>query len=118
MRPSLVVTAVTIGALVLIPGGVSAAPPGQGLQDPIPVECEGLGSIMVTETRGGAPTAWGNGTHVVVQSLTVTAPDGTVVFSARWGNKTGLTTFTCEAVFEENGLVLRAVAQVAVIPPS
>jgi hypothetical protein len=119
MRRTLLIPAVSVSLLTLIPGMASAAPPGEGLTEPFPVECAGLGVVMVVEPRSGgrAPTSWTlDGDHIVLQSAQVSA-NGTPVFSKTWGMKAGLTTMTCEAFFEEDGVVFHAQAQAALVPP-
>jgi hypothetical protein len=111
---------VSIAMLTLTAGPSSAqVPPGEGLSEPFTVQCEGLGTIMVVETRGGGRSVWSvDGDHIVLQSVIVTAPDGTVLFSQSFGTKAGLTTFGCEADLEEDGTVVHVDAIVALVPPS
>jgi hypothetical protein len=110
----------SISVLTLTAAPASAqVPPGQGLGEPITVQCEGFGTIMVVETPGGGRTVWSvDGDHVVLQSVTVTAPDGTVLFSQSFGAKAGLTTFACEADLEEDGTVVHVDVLAALVPPS
>jgi hypothetical protein len=119
MRRILGTVFITIGMLTLTIGVASAdPPPGQGLAEPFPVECEGLGTVMVVITRAGAPTGWTlDGQRFVVQSLTLSVPDGPVVFSKTFGTKTGLATFSCEAELEEEGEVVHVDAVIALAPP-
>ena len=109
-----------IGLLTVTPSmALANVPSGKGLAGPIPVQCEGFGTVMVVTTRGGGATAWTlDGDHIVLQAITVSAPDGTVLFSKSFGTKAGLTTFVCEADEEEDGLFVHLDVLVALVPPN
>ena len=109
-----------IGLLTVTPSmALANVPSGKGLAEPFPVQCEGFGTVMVVTTRGGGATAWTlDGDHIVLQAITVSAPDGTVLFSKSFGTKAGLTTFACQADEEENGLFVHLDVMVALVPPN
>jgi hypothetical protein len=119
MRRILASVFITIGMLTVTIGAASAEPPpGQGLEEPFPVQCEGQGTVMIVLTRGGAPMGWTlDGQQFVAQSLTLSDPDGPVFFSKTFGTKAGLATFTCEAELEEDGEVVHVDAVIALVPP-
>jgi hypothetical protein len=118
MRRMLLAAVLAIGLLTVTPA-MANVPSGKGLAEPFPVQCEGLGTVMVVTTRGGGATAWTlDGDHVVLQAITVSAPDGTVLFSKSFGTKAALTTFPCELDEEEDGLVVHLDVTVALVPPN
>jgi hypothetical protein len=118
MKRMLLLGTAGIAALALAaPAG--AVPRGQGLVDPFPVTCEGVGTIMVTTPRGGGATAWSTttGQHVVLQAISFET-GGEVVFSHSFGAKRGLSTFTCTTEVEQDGVVFDVTVTVAVVPPA
>jgi hypothetical protein len=120
MRRMLLAEVLAIGLLNLTPSmALANVPSGKGLAEPFPVQCEGLGTVMVVTTRGGGATAWTlDGDHVVLQAITVSAPDGNVLFSKSFGTKDGLTTFACAVDEEQDGLLTHVDVLVAVVPPN
>ena len=109
-----------IGLLTVTPSmALANVPSGKGLAEPFPVQCEGFGTVMVVTTRGGGATAWTlDGDHIVLQAITVSAPDGTVLFSKSFGTKAGLTTFACQVDEEQNGMLVHVDVMVALVPPN
>ena len=84
-----------VGVLVIAAGGVSLASPaaatpgqGQGLV-PATANCN-VGTITVVSPRSSNPVGFINGQVYLVDSVTVTAPDNTVVFSKDYGQRTGI----------------------------
>jgi hypothetical protein len=120
MRRMQLAAVLAIGLLTVTPSmALAKVPSGKGLAEPFPVQCEGLGTVMVVTTRGGGATAWTlDGDHVVLQSITASAPAGTVLFSKTFGRKAGLTTFACELDEEQDGLVVHLDVVVALVPPN
>jgi|SRR5215211_3663854 hypothetical protein len=114
-------------AVVLI--AVAAAPAsaqvpgGQGLVSFGTVTCEGLGEVTAFGPRGQfADTAFTTtGQHVVQTNIDITFTDveGNVdTFSKSYGQKAGLTTFTCTQHFEEPGEGTGDITvTVALVPP-
>jgi hypothetical protein len=101
----LLVKAVLVGACafvlllaVLVPGGATAAPPGNGLNVQVGAyTCDGE---VVTLTNSSGPVAWIGSTHLLILSQTVTfTPFVGEPFTTTGGDgkKTGLTdeTITC-----------------------
>jgi hypothetical protein len=120
MRRMLLAAVLAIGLLTVTPSmALANVPSGKGLAEPFPVQCEGFGIVMVATTRGGGATAWTlDGDHIVIQAITVSAPDGTVLFSKSFGTKAGLTTFACEVDEEEDGFLVHLDVMVALVPPN
>jgi hypothetical protein len=114
---------VMVAALALSAGPASAQPQGQGLVDFGVATCEGVGEVSVFGPRGeGAATAFATtGQHVVVVDFTIsgTDPEGQpFTFSKSFGEKAGLTTFTCTQHFEEPGEgTADLTVVVALVPP-
>lgn len=124
MRRWIAVASITLGTLALAAGPASAnVPGGKGLEEFGVVSCEGIGDVSVFGPRGeGAATAFATtGQHVVLQSFdaTFTDTEGHVfTFSKSFGQKAGLTTFTCTQHFEEPGEGTGDItAIVAIVPP-
>jgi hypothetical protein len=102
----------------------AAAPPGQGLVQFGPWQCEGLGEVDLFGPRGfKAATVFTSptGQHLSLLSLELTGTefDGTPIdFSKTYGEKSGLTTFTCTQHFEgEDPEIVDATAVVGLVPP-
>ena len=91
----------------------SAAPPGQGLVEFGPWNCEGLGEVELFGPRGfkAASVFTTTGLHLNLLSLEVIGPD--FEFAKIYGQKAGLTTFACTQ--SEGGV--DAAAVVGVVPP-
>jgi hypothetical protein len=124
MRRWIAVVSMTLGVLAMAAGPASAnVPKGKGLVDFGVVTCEGIGEVSVFGPRGeGAATAFAStGQHVVLQAFDATFTDneGNVFsFSKSFGQKAGLTTFTCTQHFEEPGEGTGDItAVVAIVPP-
>ena len=119
MRRMLLAAVLAIGLLTVTSSvALAKVPSGKGLAQPFPVQCEGFGTVMVVTTRGGGATAWTlDGDHVILQAITASAPDGTVLFSKSFGRKAGLTTFACEVDEEQDGLLVHLDVIVALVPP-
>jgi hypothetical protein len=120
MRRMLLAAVLAIGLLTATSSmALAKVPAGKGLAEPFPVQCEGFGTVMVVTTKGGGATAWTlDGDHVILQAITASAPDGTVLFSKSFGSKAGLTTFACEVDEEEDGLLVHLDVMVALVPPN
>jgi hypothetical protein len=100
----------------------SAAPQGKGLVDFGTFTCEGFGEVSVFGPRGekAASSFTTAGQHVVTLSLEITAtdPEGNPFeFSKTYGEKSGLTSFTCTQHFEEGGFTGDVTAVVGLVPP-
>jgi hypothetical protein len=127
MRRRIALASATLSAAALIAiAAVPASarvPGGQGLVDFGTVTCQGLGEVSVFGPRGElASTAFAEtGEHVVLLEFNVTITDvhGNVeTFSKSYGQKAGLTTFTCTQHFEEPGEATGDItATVALVPP-
>jgi hypothetical protein len=83
----------------------AAGPPGEGLIGFGTWTCDGLGDVGLIGPRGDkAATAFTtNGEHLNLLSLEITGTfeGGPVDFSKIYGQKAGLTTFTCTQHFED-----------------
>jgi len=117
-------TACSIALIAVAAAPASAqVPGGKGLVDFGTVTCEGIGEFSVFGPRGElADTSWTTtGLQVVLTTIdgTFTGADGTVeTFSKSYGQKAGLTTFTCTQHFEEPGEGSGDItATVALVPP-
>jgi hypothetical protein len=102
----------------LLAAPVSAEPRGRGLESFGPAQCEGLGEVTFTTTRGSAGPGWIGDDMYVLQSIaatfSATFPDGSTEeesFSQSFGNKKGLgEPIACSAQFEgeEDGIFFSA----------
>jgi hypothetical protein len=107
MRRWIAAVGIALGALAWAAGPASANVPSRnGLEDFGVVTCEGIGDVAVFGPRGeGAATAFAtSGQHVVLQAFDAvfTDTEGHVfTFSKSFGQKAGLTTFTCTQHFAE-----------------
>jgi len=127
MKRWIALASATVCSIALI--AVAAAPAsaqvpgGKGLEDFGTVTCEGIGEVSVFGPRGElADTAFtSTGQHVVLTNIDVTFTDleGTVfTFAKSYGEKAGLTTFTCTQHFEDPGEGSGDItATVALVPP-
>ena len=107
----------SVALLAVAAAPASAAPKGNGLVDFGTFTCEGVGEVSVFGPRGNGATAFTKtGQHVVLLSLEITGtdPEGNPIdFSKTFGQKSGLTPFTCTQQFEGGD----ATAVVAIVPP-
>jgi len=88
------VTSLVVGALALFvsPAGAQT-PPGNGLNESFTVTCDGETVNVVTPGLGR--TGWADGQHLVLQSVTISGPEGTSMRT--FGGKSGLgATLTCD----------------------
>jgi hypothetical protein len=117
MKRTLLLAIACVTALAMAAPASANVPRGRGLMEPFPATCDGM-EIMVIQTRGGGATAWATtGEHVVLQSLSFET-GGQVVFSKSLGVKAGLSTFTCTAQLEEDGVMFDVTVRVAIVPPA
>lgn len=112
----------SVALLAVAAAPASAAPSGGGLVDFGTVTCEGFGEVSIFGPSGElADTAFATtGQHVVLLSIDVTGTDpfgNPIDFSKTYGQKAGLTAFTCTQHFEEGGASGDITAVVAVVPP-
>jgi hypothetical protein len=119
---STVLCTIAVFAVAAVPAW-ARVPGGQGLVSFGTVSCAGLGDVEVFGPRGElASTAFAEtGEHVVLLEFNVTITDvhGNVeTFSKSYGQKAGLTPFTCTQHFEEPGEATGDItATVALVPP-
>jgi hypothetical protein len=109
----------SVALLAATAGPASAAPQGNGLVDFGTFTCEGFGDVSVFGPRGPqAATAFATtGQHIVVVSLEIAGTDPVtgepIDFSKTYGQRSGLTSFTCTQDFGG----VSATAVVALVPP-
>ena len=110
---------VALIAVAAVPAS-ARVPNGQGLISFGPVTCEGLGEV---ELFGAPPNGASNGylivddqtsVHVVATRFELKSAAGEVFFEKNFGQKAGLTTFTCKATGELFGDVFTLTA--AIVP--
>jgi hypothetical protein len=127
MKRRIAVAASTLCSVGLLAAAAApasaAAPKGNGLVDFGTVTCEGIGEVSVFGPRGElADTSFTTtGLHVVILSIDVAGTDSEgnpFAFSKAYGQKAGLTPFTCTQHFEEAGEGSGDItAVVALVPP-
>lgn len=106
----------SVCAVVLLAAAASpasaAAPPGQGLVEFGTFKCEGLGEVELFGARGFKASSVFTTTsqHLTLISLDIS---GAFEFSKTYGQKSGLTTFTCTQ--SEGGVDITSV--VGLVPP-
>ena len=122
MRRLSLLAALTLTVFVAAAAPSTAkVPNGQGLVDFGVFNCEGIGQVSVFGPRGfkAASSFTTTGQHVVLLSLSITGTEGgePFSFSKSYGQKEGLTPFTCTQHVEEDGFTSDATAVVALVPP-
>ena len=118
---SLMVAAGLITA-VAAPASAAGPPPGQGLVHFGPYQCEGLGEVQLFGPRGfkAASSFTETGEHLNLLSLEVVGTDvdgNHFDVSKTYGQKSGLTTFTCTQHFEDGQAISDATVIVGLVPP-
>ena len=115
--------AVGLIAAVVVPASAAGPPPGQGLVQFGPYECEGgVGVVDLFGPRGfKASTVFvPSGQHLSLLSLEITGTDvdGNPFHSSKtYGQKSGLTTFACTQHFEDGQATSDTTLVVGLVPP-
>ena len=125
MRRRVALTTSLLCAVALMAAAATPAsattPNGKGLVDFGPFTCEGLGEVSVFGPRGpkAASAFTSSGEHINLLSLEITGTAGgdPVDFSKTYGQKRGLTAFTCTQHFEDGQDIVDVTAVVAIVPP-
>jgi hypothetical protein len=112
---------VALLAAAATPASAAGPPPGQGLVGFGTYSCDGLGEVDLVGPRGdkAASTYTSTGEHLNLLSLEITGTfEGNPVdFSKTYGQKSGLTPFTCTQHFEEDQTIIDVTLVVGLVPP-
>jgi|SRR4029450_12930432 hypothetical protein len=121
-RGALLLCAVTLLAVAATSASAAGPPPGQGLATFGTFTCGGgLGEVDLVGPSGdnAASVYTTTGEHLNLLSLEITGTfEGNPVdISKIYGQKSGLTTFTCTQHFEEDQNVIDVTLVVGLVPP-
>lgn len=121
-RGVLLLCAVTLLAVAATSASAAGPPPGQGLATFGTFTCGGgLGEVDLVGPSGdkAASVYTTTGEHLNLFSLEISGTfDGNPVdISKTYGQKSGLTTFTCTQHFEEDQNVIDVTLVVGLVPP-
>ena len=120
-RGALCLGVVALLAAAATPASAAGAPPGHGLNMFGTYTCEGLGVVDLVGPRGdkAASVFTTTGEHFNGLSLDVSGIfDGSpFAFSKTYGQKSGLTTFTCTQHFEGDNAIVDVTLVVGIVPP-
>jgi hypothetical protein len=121
-RGVLLLCAVTLLAVAATSASAAGPPPGQGLATFGTFTCGGgLGEVDLVGPNGdkAASVYTTTGEHLNLFSLEISGTfDGNPVdISKTYGQKSGLTTFTCTQHFEEDQNVIDVTLVVGLVPP-
>jgi hypothetical protein len=120
-RGALFLCAVAFLAAAATPTSAAGPPPGEGLATFGTFTCDGLGDVDLVGPSGekAASVYTTTGEHLNLLSLEITGTfEGTPLdFSKTYGQKSGLTTFTCTQHFEEDQTIIDVTAVVGLVPP-
>ena len=113
--------AVALLAAAATPASAAGPPPGQGLATFGTFTCDGLGEVDLVGPRGekAASVYTTTGEHLNLLSLDITGTfeGNPVELSKTYGQKSGLTTFTCTQHFEEDQNIIDITLVVGLVPP-
>jgi hypothetical protein len=121
-RGALLLCAVTLLAVAATSASAAGPPPGQGLATFGTFTCGGgLGEVDLVGPSGdkAASVYTTTGEHLNLLSLEITGTfEGNPVdISKTYGQKSGLSTFTCTQHFEEDQNVIDVTLVVGLVPP-
>ncbi len=114
--------AVALLAAAATPASAAGPPPGQGLVGFGTWTCDGLGEVDLVGPRGDKAasvyTSTGELLNLLSLDITGTDLDGNPIdFSKIYGQKSGLTAFTCTQHFEEGQANTDLTLVVGLVPP-
>ena len=120
-RGALFLCAVALLAATATPASAAGPPPGHGLATFGTYTCDDLGEVDLVGPSGdkAASVYTTAGEHFNLLSLEITGTfdEEPFDFSKTYGQKSGLTTFTCTQHFEGDNAIIDVTLVVGLVPP-